>query len=87
MNPKPVSESQAEFTHLVLPQDTNAIGTIFGGRIMEWVDIAAALRQPDSDTTHIALATMPLNDEGLGDALTTLLPLLGRLEIEVVELD
>lgn len=53
----------------------------------KWVDIDAALRQTDCDTTHIALATMPLNDEGLGDALTTLLPLLGRLEIEVVELD
>jgi acyl-CoA hydrolase len=43
MNPKPISESCAEFTHLVLPQDTNALGTIFGGRIMEWVDIAAAI--------------------------------------------
>lgn len=43
MNAKPISESRAEFTHLVLPQDTNAIGTIFGGRIMEWIDIAAAI--------------------------------------------
>jgi acyl-CoA hydrolase len=43
MKPKPVSESSAEFTHLVLPPDTNALGTIFGGRIMEWVDIAASI--------------------------------------------
>jgi acyl-CoA hydrolase len=43
MEPKPVSESRAEFTHLVLPSDTNALGTIFGGRIMEWVDISAAV--------------------------------------------
>lgn len=43
MNPKPVSISSAEFTHLVLPPDTNALGTIFGGRIMEWVDIAASI--------------------------------------------
>lgn len=43
MEPKPVSASSAEFTHLVLPQDTNALGTIFGGRIMEWTDIAAAI--------------------------------------------
>ncbi len=42
-DPKPVSASSAEFTHLVLPQDTNALGTIFGGRIMEWTDIAAAI--------------------------------------------
>ena len=43
IRPKPVSESSAEFTHLVLPPDTNALGTIFGGRIMEWVDIAASI--------------------------------------------
>ncbi len=43
MEPKPVSNSSAEFTHLVLPPDINALGTIFGGRIMEWIDIAAAV--------------------------------------------
>ncbi len=43
MKPKPVSASSAEFTHLVLPPDTNALGTIFGGRIMEWVDIAGSI--------------------------------------------
>ncbi len=40
---KTVSESSAEFNHLVLPQDTNALGSIFGGRVMEWVDIGAAI--------------------------------------------
>jgi len=43
VKPKPVSASSAEFTHLVLPPDTNALGTIFGGRIMEWVDIAGSI--------------------------------------------
>src|SRR3990167_6818999 len=43
MQPKPVSFSAAEFNHLVLPPDTNALGTIFGGRIMEWVDLAASI--------------------------------------------
>ncbi len=43
MDPKPVSASSAEFNHLVLPSDTNWIGTIFGGRIMEWTDIAASI--------------------------------------------
>lgn len=40
---KPVSQSSAEFNHLVLPPDTNWIGTIFGGRIMEWSDIAGSI--------------------------------------------
>lgn len=30
-------------TELVLPGDANALGTIFGGKIMHWVDIAAAV--------------------------------------------
>ncbi len=40
---KAVSESAAEFQYLVLPPDINAMGTIFGGRIMEWIDKAAAI--------------------------------------------
>lgn len=30
-------------TQLVLPSDANALGTAFGGRIMQWIDIAAAV--------------------------------------------
>lgn len=30
-------------TELVLPSHTNALGTIFGGTIMSWIDIAAAI--------------------------------------------
>lgn len=34
--------SFVEMTEMVLPQHTNAIGTVFGGTVMSWVDIAAA---------------------------------------------
>lgn len=37
------TQSAATFTHLILPPDTNALGTAFGGRIMEWIDLAAAI--------------------------------------------
>jgi acyl-CoA hydrolase len=30
-------------TQMVLPGDTNALGTAFGGKIMQWIDIAAAV--------------------------------------------
>lgn len=30
-------------TELVLPSDANSLGTIFGGRVMAWIDIAAAI--------------------------------------------
>lgn len=40
---KPVSASRVEMTELVLPNDTNQLGNLLGGRLMHWVDIAAAL--------------------------------------------
>src|SRR5271170_3867557 len=42
MNGKRVSDSIVEMTELVLPGHTNALGTIFGGQLMAWIDIAAA---------------------------------------------
>lgn len=38
-----VSESQVVMTELVLPSHTNALDTIFGGVIMSWIDICAAI--------------------------------------------
>lgn len=43
LDPKKMSISRVEMTELVLPEHTNAMGTIFGGQIMAWVDIAAAI--------------------------------------------
>jgi acyl-CoA hydrolase len=43
MKARPVSLSKVVMTELVLPSHTNSIGTIFGGTIMSWVDIAAAI--------------------------------------------
>lgn len=37
------TDSHVESTHLVLPGDTNAHGTAFGGMIMQWMDIAAGI--------------------------------------------
>jgi hypothetical protein len=53
----------------------------------QWVDIDGALRQTDCDPTHIALTLMPLNDEGLIDSVSSLLPLMGRLEIKVEKIE
>ena len=41
-SPSP-ADSAVETTHLVLPPDTNVHGTAFGGRIMQWMDIAAGI--------------------------------------------
>ncbi|HVK37025.1 MAG TPA: acyl-CoA thioesterase [Candidatus Kapabacteria bacterium] len=43
MTPIPVTASQVVMTELVLPNDTNQLGNLLGGRLMHWIDIAAAL--------------------------------------------
>lgn len=40
---KTASESAVTMTELVLPNDTNALNNLLGGRLMHWIDIAAAL--------------------------------------------
>jgi len=42
LQPKPIKQSQVTMTEMVLPQHTNALGSVFGGTVMSWVDIAAA---------------------------------------------
>ena len=43
MDPRPISQSITTMTELVHPTHTNSLGTIFGGTIMSWVDICAAI--------------------------------------------
>jgi acyl-CoA hydrolase len=40
---KTSKESAVTMTELVLPNDTNTFGNLMGGRLMYWMDIAAAL--------------------------------------------
>jgi acyl-CoA hydrolase len=40
---KTVSSSRVIMTELVLPTHTNSLGSIFGGQVMSWIDIAAAI--------------------------------------------
>jgi len=41
--PKPPSASISETIEMVFPEDANPLGTVFGGRIMQWVDLVAAM--------------------------------------------
>lgn len=40
---KTPKDSEVVMTELVLPNDTNQLGNLLGGRLMHWIDIAAAL--------------------------------------------
>ncbi len=41
--PKPVRESQSEYSELALPNDANGLGNVLGGKVMHLVDLAAAM--------------------------------------------
>jgi acyl-CoA hydrolase len=43
MEARTTSDSKIIMTELVLPNDTNLFGNLMGGRLMYWMDIAAAL--------------------------------------------
>lgn len=40
---KPKRESTTRMNELVLPSDANVLGTAFGGKVMQWIDICAGM--------------------------------------------
>ncbi len=38
-----VRDSATEMSHIVLPQDANVHGSVLGGTVMHWIDLAAAV--------------------------------------------
>lgn len=40
---KTVSASRARMNELVMPNDTNPLGNLMGGRLMQWMDICSAI--------------------------------------------
>jgi acyl-CoA hydrolase len=42
-HPRSVRESRSEYTEICLPNDTNMLGTMLGGRVMHLVDICGAI--------------------------------------------
>ena len=55
---KPVSASQVVMTELVLPSHTNALGSVFGGTIMSWIDIAAAIAAQRHSNKEVVTASI-----------------------------
>jgi acyl-CoA hydrolase len=55
-----VKTSQVEMVQLVLPNDTNRMGNLLGGRLMHWLDIAAAIAA--SRHTHQLCVTASVDE-------------------------
>lgn len=43
MQTKTTRESVTEMTEIILPSDGNSLGSAFGGKVMQWIDICAAI--------------------------------------------
>lgn len=55
---KAVSSSQVVMTQLVLPTHTNALDTVFGGTVMSWIDIAAAIAAQRHSSKDVVTASI-----------------------------
>ena len=51
-------ESITTMTEIVLPSDSNALGTAFGGRVIAWVDICGAIAAQRHCRSKVVTASM-----------------------------
>ena len=56
--PRPVQESQSEVSEIVLPNDTNPLGSLLGGRLMHWIDFAGALAAHRHARSYVVTASV-----------------------------
>src|SRR5690349_23718712 len=56
--PRPVRESQSEMAEVVLPNDTNPLGALLGGRLMHWIDVAGALAAHRHSKSYVVTASI-----------------------------
>src|ERR1041384_1063261 len=73
MESKKAAESLIIMTEIVLPNDTNVFGSLMGGRLMYWMDIAAALSAQKHCMAPVVTASVDNisfeNPIGLGNAV------------------
>src|SRR6201996_4556707 len=55
---RPVSDSQSERAEAIFPADSNALGTLFGGRLMQFIDLVGAMAASRHARTHTVTASM-----------------------------
>src|SRR6202034_804558 len=53
-----VASSQSEMTELILPNDTNTLGNLLGGRLMNFIDLVGAMAAYRHSRSHVVTASM-----------------------------
>lgn len=69
-----VSSTQSEMTEIILPNDTNTLGNLLGGRLMHFIDLTGAMAAYRHSRTHVVTASMDhidfIRPVHLGDLVT-----------------
>lgn len=55
---RPVKDSKSEMSEVVLPNDTNPLGALLGGRLMHWIDVAGALAAHRHAKSYVVTASI-----------------------------
>jgi acyl-CoA hydrolase len=69
-----VAGTQSEMTEIILPNDTNLLGNLLGGRLMHFIDLTGAMAAFRHSRTYVVTAAMDhidfIQPVRLGDLLT-----------------
>ena len=69
-----VASTQSEMTEIILPNDTNLLGHLLGGRLMHFIDLTGAMAAFRHSRTYVVTAAMDhidfIRPVHLGDLLT-----------------
>ena len=69
-----MASTQSEMTEIILPNDTNTLGNLLGGRLMHFIDLTGAMAAYRHSRTHVVTAAMDhidfIRPVHLGDLLT-----------------
>jgi len=69
-----VASTQSEMTEIILPNDTNTMGSLLGGRLMHFIDLTGAMAAYRHSRTNVVTAAMDhidfIRPARLGDLIT-----------------
>jgi acyl-CoA hydrolase len=57
-----VAESQAERSEIIFPADSNSVGNLFGGRLMQFIDLVGAVAAVRHSRAIVVTASMDHSD-------------------------
>lgn len=80
-NSKTIEQSRTHQAHIVFAEDINGVGRLFGGRLVEWMDILAAVVARRHSEREVTTASIDKVDFASPAMLNDTVILMGELEI------